>query len=250
MILILADESLRMYRSNLVMAIVLRLGSYFLAWLFACFTLGAIASVVNNVLAGDEESTWSGDGYEKARERLGPLAVVASLTVIGLLIGIIAVSAINFALLRVVGTPHFRKVLYWGVADVGYLIVAWLLSRFGLAIPLLIRETISGWQALRESVEITRGYGDYLFLLVGESAAGSFVASLAIRYGFDLLRLPRAVGPEWFPWIYYPAVALASASVQPLMFIGFSVLSYRSTEAGSVASIAQPTGTSTLWPRF
>lgn len=244
-ILVIADQNVRsFYRSDPALAILVRFGAFFLAWLFGCLTLGAVATGVNDIVTGVEEnSDWLGDGYQRARECLRPIALIAAFTLVALLFGMVLISLLAFALVRTVGRSHFGTALYWGML-VGVLMVAWLLSRFGMAIPLVIGKSIGGWRALKESVELSRGNSGYLFLLVAESVAGSFVASLAIRYAFELLRLPNAVGAGWLPWIYYPAVALASASVQPPMFIGFSVLAYRSPDEAMLASTPRPAGSS------
>jgi hypothetical protein len=92
------------------------------------------------------------------------------------------VLALDIVLMRTVDRAYLRGASYWA-ALFGYLVVASVLSRFGTAIPLLIREPVSAWHALNMSVRLTRGHSGYLIVLAVESVAGSFLASLAIRYG-------------------------------------------------------------------
>jgi hypothetical protein len=189
---------------------------------------------VSDLGSDNEESAWSGDGYQRARERLGSLILVALVTFVSFLLGMAIVLALDIVLMRTVDRAYLRGASYWG-ALFGYLVVASVLSRFGAAIPLLIREPVSAWHALNMSVRLTRGHSGYLIVLAVESVAGSFLASLAIRYGFELLRLPSIFGTQWYLWIYYFVVALASASVQPPMYIDFSLLGNRSTGSSEFA---------------
>jgi hypothetical protein len=99
-------------------------------------------------------------------------------------------------------------------------IVAWL----GMAIPLILSEDVGVWAAPKRSLKLSNGYEGFLFLLVVESLAGTYVAWYAAHYGLTFLFPPSLTQTEWYRWLVYFVTVLASAAVQPPMFIGFSLL--------------------------
>lgn len=201
---------------------VVRFGSFFISWFLGCFALGAIATVVNG-LDNDSGEAWRSDSYQKAREHFGSLLIVALLTFCAFLAGMAAVEFSLSAVIRVVGWRHFSR--FSTVAYlVGYVVVASIVSWFGMAIPLILSGEVGVGKALKRSVKLSNGYEGFLFLLVVESIAGTYVAWYAVHYGLPFLFPPSVRQAAWYGWLVYFVSVLASAAVQPPMFIGFSLL--------------------------
>lgn len=150
---------------------VLRLGGFFIAWLLGCFALAAIATVVNDLDADDGSEIWRRDSYQRAREHFGPLLSAALCTFCAFFAGVVVVGFVELALVRRLGLSHSWRVDV-GVVLVGYILVASILSWFGMAIPLILSRDIGSWSALKRSVKLSNGYEGFLFLLVIESLAG------------------------------------------------------------------------------
>jgi len=203
--------------------LVLRFGGFFISWFLGCFALAAIATVVNRLDGDDGNSVWISDSYQRARERFGPLLLAACCTFGVFLIGMAVVLFVDLALLRRVAPKHFSRLNY-GAVLIGSLIVASIVSWFGMAIPLLLAENIGVWAALKKSVKIGNGYEGFLFLLVVESLAGSYVAWYAVHYGLSFVFPVQLRYTAWYGWLVYSVSILASAAVQPPLFIGLSLL--------------------------
>jgi hypothetical protein len=95
-----------------------------------------------------------------------------------------------------------------------------------MAIPLILTGDIGVWAALKKSVRLSNGYEVFLFLLVVESVVGSYVAWYATHFGLMFLFPAHLRYTAWYGWMVYLASVLASAAVQPPMFIGFSLLAF------------------------
>ena len=204
-------------------ASVLRYGSFFISWFLGCFALAATATAVNGLDADDNPSVWRSDGFQKAREHFGALLLTALLTFCAFLAGMAAIEFVTFEAAKVVGWSRFAR-FNLGASLVGYEIIAGIVSWLGMSIPILLRGNDSVWDALRKSVKASNGYEGYLFLLVVESTVGSYVAWFAVQYGFQLL-LPAALRyTAWYGWFIAFVAVLATAAVEPPMFIGFSLL--------------------------
>jgi hypothetical protein len=130
---------------------------------------------------------------------------------------------ILFALVRVVGWARFSRFNY-GASFIGVVVVASVVSWFGMAIPLILAEDIGVWAALKKSAKISNGYESFLSLLVAESLVGSYVAWYAVHYGLTFVFPVQLTYTAWYGWLQYFVAILASAAVQPPMFIGFSLL--------------------------
>ncbi len=208
---------------EIALTYALRLGGFFVAWFLGCFALAAIATIASGLDEDDEAAAWRSDSFQRAREHLLGIFGVAVFTFCAFLLGVAAMGIVDAAVIRLIGWT--RVVRYSAVAGVlGYVIVAGVACWYGMAIPLLVRGEIAIWAALKRSVKISNGYEGFLFLLVLESLAGSYVAWYAAHYGIALLMPVALRNTVWHGWIVYFASILASAAVEPPMFIGFSVL--------------------------
>ncbi len=204
-------------------ALLLRFGSFFVSWLLGCIALAAIATVVKGLDVADSESAWQSDSHQRAREHFGQIFRVALFTFVAFLVGMAAVGFIILAIVREVGWAHFARFNSLAVV-VGCVAIGGILSWFGMAIPLLLSGRLGVLAALKRSVKISNGYEVFLFLLVVESAMGSYVAWYAVRYGLPLLIPASVTYNAWYGWVVFIVSILAAAAVEPPMFIGFSLL--------------------------
>ncbi len=205
-------------------AMVARYGSFFLAWFLGCFALGAIATVVSDLDQDDsEEGAWIHDSHQRTRDHFGSLVLAAFVTFCAFLAGMAAAGIVVSAAVRVVGWSRFAGFSY-GAGLVGYVVVASIVSWLGMSIPLILRGNTSVWGAMKRSVELSNGCEGALSFLVVGSAAGSFVAWYATLYGLRLLVPQTLRYTSWYGWLVFVVAALASAAVEPPIFIGFSLL--------------------------
>jgi hypothetical protein len=203
--------------------VVLRYGSFFFSWFLGCFALAAIATVANGLNKVEEDRAWISDSFQRAREHFGGLFLTAILTFSIFLAGMAVIEFILFALVRVVGWARFSRFDY-GASFIGVVVVASVVSWFGMAIPLILAEGVRVRAALKKSLKISNGYESFLSLLVAESLVGSYVAWYAVHYGLAFLIPLQFRYTAWYGWLAYSVTILASAAVQPPMFIGFSLL--------------------------
>ena len=151
-----------------------------------------------------------------------------------------AAEFILFAVTRVVGWARFSRFNYWA-STISYVVVGSIVGWFGMAIPLILAEGTGVWSALKRSVRISDGYEIFLFLLICESIAGSYLAWYAVTYGLAFLFPAQLRYAQWYGWLVYFVTILASAAVQPPMFIGFSLLaSDRSADLQLPSNSQQP----------
>lgn len=234
-ILLLADRKIReIYRSfpatqithhtaEVAQTAVLRYGSFLISWFLGCFALAAIATLANNLDKGDRQDIWISDSFQRARERFGPLVLAAVATSSIFLAGMAAIELILVSFVRALGWAHFSRFNYAAVV-VGVVLISSIVSRFGMAIPLILAEDIGAWAALKRSLKISNGHEIFLSMLVCESVLGSFVAGYAVHFGLTFLFPAQLRYTGWYGWLVYFVAILASAAVQPPMFIGFSLL--------------------------
>src|SRR5262249_37927569 len=94
----------------------------------------------------------------------------------------------------------------------------------GAAIPLAVRGDMKILATLKRSVELIGGYEGALLLLVIESVAGSFIAWYAVVHGLPLLLPSVWTYSSFYVWVLNLVGLLASAVVEPPLFIGFALL--------------------------
>lgn len=234
-VLWMADQQIRaIYRSipplemkyhpgALATTMALRFGSFFISWLLGCFALAGIATVVNNLDTEDINSVWRYDSHQRAREHFGGLVLAALFTLCSFGAGVAVEEFVIFSVVRLVGWSHFARFNY-GVSLVGAVVVASIVCWLGMSIPLIVAGNVGVWAALKKSVDLSNGYEGALFWLVVQSVAGSFVAWYATYYGLRLLFPTDFRQTLWYGWLVYIAAVLASAAVEPPLFIGFSLL--------------------------
>jgi hypothetical protein len=211
---------------------VLRFGSFFIAWFLGCFALAAIATVLNG-LDADPGEVWRRDSFQLAREHFVSLLRAAVITFGVFLLGLAVMVAVGIASLRLFGRARFPG-LIMAVTAIGYTLVASVVSRLGMAIPLVLAGEAGVGTALKKSIRLSDGYEAVLCWLVVESMAGSYAAWYAVHYGLVIVLPPYLRSMEWYGWFEYAATILASAAVQPPMFIGFSLLARNNIPVSSI----------------
>jgi hypothetical protein len=234
-VLLLADRRIReIYRSFPIAEIphhmlevgeagALRYGSFFISWFLGCMALAAVATVAYGLDKSDRDDVWISDSFQRGRERLGSLLLAAIFTFGVFLAGMAAIELVVFAFVRVVGWARFSRFNY-AASFACTVVVGSIVTWFGMAIPLILEDEIGVWAALKKSVKISNRYEVFLLLLVAESIVATYVAWYAVHYGLMFLLPLQVRYAEWYGWLAYFVTILASAAVQPPMFIGFSLL--------------------------
>ena len=210
------------HRWEVAGALTIRYCSYFLSWLLGCFALAAIATVVSGLNGDEDDATWRTDSHQAGREHFGKLALVGLFTFCAFLAGI----AITLFVTEAIGRVTSRALLLrfnFGIVLVGYIAVASVVSWFGMAIPLILRNS-GVWAAFKRSLELSNGYEGALLWLVVQSSLGSYLAAYGIYYGFRLFFPVPLQYTLWYGWLVFIVAVLAGAAIEPPIFIGFSLL--------------------------
>ena len=208
--------------ADFAVAIAFRLGGFFLTWLLGCFALAAVATGVNH-LAEDDGDSWRHDSYERARQHIGALFLAALITFIALGVGLGAINFVELTADRVVGFTRVFRFSY--VISIGaYIVIASMVSWWGVSVPLILEGNMRVWAALKKSVELSNGYEGALFLLVVETVVGSLIVWYGIVHGLPLLLPAHLTYSAWYIWLLNAIGVLASAAVEPPLFIGLSLL--------------------------
>jgi hypothetical protein len=206
-------------------AALLRFSSYFFAWFLGCFALAAIATAVNR-LDGEDENAPPRGSHARAREHLWAIIQTAIATFFAFLVGMAIMQFAILTLAKIVGYNRFVFYMY-PISLAGAVLVAGIVSRLGMAIPLVVRGDSGAFAALNESLRVGERHKGLLFLLVTQSLVGSYVGWYAAHY--LLLLVPLSIKIlEWYGWAVLIVFALASAAVQPPIFVGFSLLAEES----------------------
>jgi len=110
------------------------------------------------------------------------------------------------------------------ISVVEVVVVASVVTWLGASIPLILKNQVRVWTALKESVKLTSGYEGALFLLVVESLLGGLVAWYLVVHGLRWLFPEQLTYTWWYGYVVNMVGVLASAAVDPPLFIGFSLL--------------------------
>ena len=233
-VLVLADQCMKainvgLHRgeiprfSDIAAIASVRIGSFFLSWLLGCFALAAIATVVNDLDGTDDTEGWQHDSYQRAREHFGTLVALSLITFCAFGCGIFGMGFVETVGLRLIGRSHITRYSYAaGVID--YVVIAGVCSWIGVAIPIVLKGNVRVWAAIRESVELSNGYEVALFLLVVESVVGGMIAWYVVIRGLPILLPEHIQFAWWYSWVVNAAGLLASAAVDPPLFLGLSLL--------------------------
>ena len=105
-----------------------------------------------------------------------------------------------------------------------FIVIGTLVSFLGATIPLVVGGNIRVRAALKRSLELASGYEGPLFLLVVESVLGGLIVWYVTLRVLHLLVPDHLKYAAWYGWFVNIVGVLASAAVDPPLFIGLSLL--------------------------
>jgi hypothetical protein len=204
-----------------VLGIVSGWGTGAAYWTISAFFFGAIAANIAGTNA--QEPYALSDAYTPARARLAAIAKLALLTWTLFWIGR---AMAGFALFQFIDYRSPRN--YWllnGLLYVMLLLLAGLLSRFGLAIPELIRDAnVPLRQAIRHSLKRTENWEPFFILFLAKSAIAGYCIYLLAGSGMDWLWQRGVLSDNLFFWVEWLVYICIAAVLEPPLFIAFSLL--------------------------
>lgn len=212
-----------------------------LYWGISGFFFAAVAS--NTLSGGNEAGPAISDAFTSARERIGAITGVALICWTLFWLG---QSVARFALLQLMNrlAPHrgsYGVIVLQLLDIVVSLMLAGLLSRFGLTIPRLIHERASSLgTALRFSFSKTEDWEPFFMVFLAKSAILGYAVFSLASYAFRWLLHNGTLTRTTFPWAANAAYVAIIAALAPPLFIAFSLL-YREVtqpEEGSLSAIA------------
>ena len=190
-------------------------------WIISAFFLAAVAA---QVLCEPGDQSSLSDAFTAARDRMGAVLGVTLLTWLLYYVGR-TISAIAIAeLFR--GSVLFRN--YWATTitfSIPLLLIAGLLSRFGLAIPALMTQPeLRVTQALKESMALTESWEPFFMMFLAKSAVLAYAGYWAANFLLDQFWTRGLLTRATYPWaqsMLYIAIAMV---VETPLFISFCVL--------------------------
>jgi len=203
-----------------IMAIVLFEGAMY--WLISGLFFAAVASSVVRE-SGSKEPVVA-DAFSNARRRLGAIVgvtlVIWAAFAVGRAVAGLALGAIiqRLGLLR-------NVTLVTIVVGVVFLLLAGLLSRLGLAIPILMdNPEVSARESLRRSLIKTENWEPFFMLFLAKAAVIGYAAYWIVNAGLNNLVERGMLRLEAFPWVQALFYICLAAMLEPPLFIAFSLL--------------------------
>jgi len=191
-------------------------------WTLSTFFFAAIAATFHNLKSADTQAMAA--AFKLVRKRWGPLIFIALLTWTLFFLGRALSGFAVFELLERLGLGRNFWALSGGIGLM-LVLLAGLLSKFGLAVPELISNpSVSVGVAVRNSLKATAGWELFFMMFLVKSAILAYcinwVADLGLNWKWHHWPLNEAAY-FWIQWFVY--IAIAAALESPL-FIAFSVL--------------------------
>lgn len=206
---------------------IARMGSWFLSWLVYSFAFSAVAVAVNEIEA--ERKPLAEDCYAPGRSHLGRVVGTASWLLIVFMLTTMVIALGGSFLVFVVLHLHPETAGVYIFTAILLLGASLLTSRLGLAIPAVVIDQCGVSQAIQRSRRLTEGRSGLLTVLLIESLGGSYLAGvtpfwIAAHFGAG------APPPVWLPWVLVAVAIIAGALVQPVLFVGLSLMYIRERE--------------------
>ncbi len=224
--------SLRLTRSGMFLfpsakflAVVVALGWLTGAgfWIISAFFLAAVSA--NFAGAQAEAAPALADAYTLPRKRVGAVLAIAMLTWTLFWLGRSLAGLALFGFFRHLDPRKY----YWtltGLFGVMLVLVAGLISKFGLAIPELMDDlTLSPGDAIKRSWRRTAGCELFFMMFLIKSAILGYFAYWITGYALSWIWQHWTYGPEFYSWIEWGIYICIAAALESPFFIAFSVLS-------------------------
>lgn len=196
---------------------------------FYVAAVGATTSAVSEIYFGREASTL--DAYRRVRGRLGRLVLVM------LQVGLRAGGVMLLGVMLVGGTAAMSRgsaalagiLLAILILVVTIVLCAFLTLRYGLSVAAVVLEPITARQALRRSVELTRGRLWRVFLLGLFAAVIAYITLLVFQMPFMIAAVvagPGTIAALALSLIGTVVGALANAASGAIMVVALALLYY------------------------
>ncbi|HTR23803.1 MAG TPA: hypothetical protein VMI10_07445 [Terriglobales bacterium] len=196
---------------------IISLSRYLITWIVFSLLFGALCSATRTIESGATPSVHG--SVDAVRARLRPLfrvsLLLCGITAVVICIGGLAERGLFWAVYRFNLHPPLTTLISYGIISAALLI----LSRFGLAIPAALLNCCSAWQSVFRSDELTESKWLILVALLAKSVIGGYLAGMS---PFWLARLLNLQLPS--RWILPLASVAAVSAVEPILFIGFTLL--------------------------
>ncbi len=213
----------------LLQVTVIGQAAYIISWLVFCIAFALICSGVARIFEGLFPTPF--ECFQELVHRKWKFSRTAMLLYVifvgGLTITGLMITAF-WALLPSVMRGVQGQAIVYGLGA----IVALLASRLALAIPAVILDDKSVRQAIFLSDELTAGKWTILVALLCKSVVGGYIAGMLPFW------VASWTDAEVSPWLLRITSAAAASIVEPLMFIGFSLLYVKATAEPAVESVS------------
>jgi hypothetical protein len=191
-------------------------------WISSSFFFASVAA--NIVTERGETKPLISDAFTRARARIGAVSVVALLCWTIFWLGR---AASAFALWNILHRLRIRPSFYGSIllVSIPLLLIAGLLSRLALAIPVLMNKPVASLrEALQTSVRKTEGWELFFIMFLAKSAILGFGLYWLGNYGLDWLWEHGTLNATTYPWVAQTLYICLAAALESPLFIAFSIL--------------------------
>jgi hypothetical protein len=200
------------------------------SWIAFSVSFGAICSAVESITTGFEGSVM--DSFHAVGEGFSTLLRLAALLLVSFWTLEVVFELPTLGVFVPLSRSLFGRVNslpIYGLTFIALSAAAWIISRFGLAIPAVVLDDVGVRQGLIRSYNLTRGRSPILAILLVKSIVGGYVAGTLPFWLAGLI--PAGISlPSWFSWLLTFVSVAAVAFVEPVMFIGLALLYLKTSE--------------------
>lgn len=220
-------------------AALLGLTRSLLSWCAFSFCFAAISVVVEQMQSGYAASI--SDALQSLRQRLGRFLGLCLLLAAIFAVIEIVVSFVTMGVVWILDQFHLRpagmaySLMIYALIGLGLLVFC----RFALAIPAFVLDDLGVSESIFRSDELTQGMWLHSSVLLTKSLVGGYFAALLPFWIARWLPLGSIEFSSWLPWLLTAASAFAVTLVEPVIFIGFSLLYLQATASAQARPTAQ-----------